>query len=162
MATTSRPDLRPVPTPGSGSDENDFTPYITADREVTEFTISAVVIGALLGLLFAASSVYLALKIGLTVSASIPIAVLSITIFRSINKALGVTGPQILRNNIVQTTGSAGESIASGVVFRAGVSACGKPLPAVPRIAVFCPSRVSACAVQWATEVLPLDRKSVV
>ena len=117
MATTSRPDLRPVPTPGSGSDENDFTPYITADREVTEFTISAVVIGALLGLLFAASSVYLALKIGLTVSASIPIAVLSITIFRSINKALGVTGPQILRNNIVQTTGSAGESIASGVVF---------------------------------------------
>ncbi len=117
MATTSRPDLRPVPTPGSGRDENDFTPYITADREVTELTVSAVVIGALLGLLFAASSVYLALKIGLTVSASIPIAVLSITIFRSINKALGVTGPQILRNNIVQTTGSAGESIASGVVF---------------------------------------------
>ncbi len=117
MATTSRPDLRPVPTPGAGSDENDFTPYITADREVTELTIPAVVIGALLGLLFAASSVYLALKIGLTVSASIPIAVLSITIFRSLNKAMGVTGPQILRNNIVQTTGSAGESIASGVVF---------------------------------------------
>ncbi len=117
MATTSRPDLRPVPAPGVGSDENDFTPYITADREVTELTIPAVVIGALLGLLFAASSVYLALKIGLTVSASIPIAVLSITIFRSLNKAMGVTGPQILRNNIVQTTGSAGESIASGVVF---------------------------------------------
>ena len=117
MATTSRPDLRPVPTPGSGRDENDFTPYITADRDLTELTVSAVVIGALLGLLFAASSVYLALKIGLTVSASIPIAVLSITIFRSINKALGVSGPQILRNNIVQTTGSAGESIAAGVVF---------------------------------------------
>ncbi len=117
MATSSRPDLRPVPAPGAGGDENNFTPYITADREVTELTVSAVVIGALLGLLFAASSVYLALKIGLTVSASIPIAVLSITIFRSINTALGVTGPQILRNNIVQTTGSAGESIASGVVF---------------------------------------------
>jgi putative OPT family oligopeptide transporter len=69
-----------------------------------------------LGLVFAASSVYLALKIGLTVSASIPIAVLSITIFRW---ALGVTGgrPSILRNNIVQTTGSAGESIAAGTVF---------------------------------------------
>jgi len=117
MAITTRPDLRPVPPPGSGADENDFTPYITADRNVTELTVSAVVIGALLGLLFAASSVYLALKIGLTVSASIPIAVLSITIFRSINKALGATGPQILRNNIVQTTGSAGESIAAGVVF---------------------------------------------
>ncbi len=117
MATTSRPDLRPVAAPASGPDENDFTPYITADREVTELTVSAVIIGALLGLLFAASSVYLALKIGLTVSASIPIAVLSITIFRSINKALGATGPQILRNNIVQTTGSAGESIAAGVVF---------------------------------------------
>jgi putative OPT family oligopeptide transporter len=117
MATSSRPDLRPVPAPGAATDANNFTPYITADRDVTELTLSAVVIGALLGLLFAASSVYLALKIGLTVSASIPIAVLSITIFRSINKALGVSGPQILRNNIVQTTGSAGESIASGVVF---------------------------------------------
>jgi putative OPT family oligopeptide transporter len=117
MATSSRPDLRPVPDPASGSDGNGFTPYITADREVTEITVGAVVIGALLGLLFAASSVYLALKIGLTVSASIPIAVLSITIFRAISKALGAKGPQILRNNIVQTTGSAGESIASGVVF---------------------------------------------
>lgn len=116
MATNTRPDLRPIAVPPE-TDDPGFTPYITADREVTEFTISAVVIGALLGLLFAASSVYLALKIGLTVSASIPIAVLSITIFRSINNALGVTGPQVLRNNIVQTTGSAGESIAAGVVF---------------------------------------------
>ena len=117
MATITRPDLRPVAPDGDGRDENGFTPYITADQEVTELTLSAVAIGALLGLLFAASSVYLALKIGLTVSASIPIAVLSITIFRSINKALGASGPQILRNNIVQTTGSAGESIAAGVVF---------------------------------------------
>ncbi len=117
MATTTPPDLRRAAAADAPRDENDFTPYITADREITELTVPAVVIGALLGLLFAASSVYLALKIGLTVSASIPIAVLSITIFRSINKALGATGPQILRNNIVQTTGSAGESIAAGVVF---------------------------------------------
>ena len=117
MATTTTPEPRRADADATGRDPNDFTPYITADREVAELTIPAVAIGALLGLLFAASSVYLALKIGLTVSASIPIAVLSITIFRSINKALGVTGPQILRNNIVQTTGSAGESIAAGVVF---------------------------------------------
>jgi putative OPT family oligopeptide transporter len=83
----------------------------------TEFTVGAIVIGCLLGLVFAASSVYLALKVGLTVSASIPIAVLSITIFRSITRAMGNTEPQILRNNLVQTTGSAGESIAAGVVF---------------------------------------------
>ena len=92
-------------------------PYVSADRRLTELTIGAVVLGCVLGLIFAASSVYLALKVGLTVSASIPIAVLSITIFRSINKALGNTESQILRNNLVQTVGSAGESIAAGVVF---------------------------------------------
>ncbi|NBW65516.1 oligopeptide transporter, OPT family [bacterium] len=92
-------------------------PYVSADRSLTELTIGSVVLGCVLGLIFAASSVYLALKVGLTVSASIPIAVLSITIFRSINKALGNTESQILRNNLVQTVGSAGESIAAGVVF---------------------------------------------
>ncbi len=94
-----------------------FQPYIPADREPVELTVSAVLLGMVLGLVFAASSVYLALKVGLTVSASIPIAVLSITIFRAIQNAMGATGPQILRNNIVQTTGSAGESIAAGTVF---------------------------------------------
>jgi putative OPT family oligopeptide transporter len=92
-------------------------PYVAADRSLTELTVGAVVVGCILGLIFAASSVYLALKVGLTVSASIPIAVLSITIFRAITRAMGNTEPQILRNNIVQTTGSAGESVAAGVVF---------------------------------------------
>ena len=92
-------------------------PYVPASKSLTELTVGAIVIGCLLGLVFAASSVYLALKVGLTVSASIPIAVLSITIFRSITRAMGNTEPQILRNNLVQTTGSAGESIAAGVVF---------------------------------------------
>ncbi|NJM92972.1 MAG: oligopeptide transporter, OPT family, partial [Rhodospirillaceae bacterium] len=77
-----------------------------------EFSFRAVAIGALLGLVFAASSVYLGLKVGLTVSASIPVAVLSITVFRW----LGMKGT-ILENNIAQTTGSAGESIAAGVAF---------------------------------------------
>ena len=92
-------------------------PYVSAERSLTEMTVGAVVLGCLLGLVFAASSVYLALKVGLTVSASIPIAVLSITIFRSITRAMGNTEPQILRNNMVQTVGSAGESIAAGAVF---------------------------------------------
>jgi len=88
-----------------------FKPYIPADKSPAEFTPRAVLLGIFFGLFFGAVTVYLALKVGLTVSASIPIAVLSIVIF----KVLG--GASILENNIVQTTGSAGESIAAGVVF---------------------------------------------
>ena len=80
----------------------------TAPRELT---LRALVLGCLLGIGFAASSVYLGLKVGLTVSASIPIAVLSITLFRALGRA------SIHENNIVQTAGSAGESIAAGVAF---------------------------------------------
>jgi len=96
-----------VDTPGN----LDFKPYIPADAVVKEFTVKAVILGALFGVLFGAASVYLALKAGLTVSASIPVAVLAISIGR---KFLNTT---ILENNIIQTTASAGESIASGVVF---------------------------------------------
>ncbi|MGH7548859.1 MAG: OPT family oligopeptide transporter [Gemmatimonadales bacterium] len=86
-------------------------PYIPAAQSPAELTARSLGLGAVLGLIFGASSVYLALKIGLTVSASIPIAVLSITIFRALGRAT------ILENNITQTVGSAGESIAAGVVF---------------------------------------------
>ncbi len=88
---------------------SDFKPFISPNESLREFTFRAVALGAVLGIVFAASSVYLALKVGMTVSASIPIAVLSITLFRLLGKAT------ILENNIVQTTGSAGESIAFGV-----------------------------------------------
>jgi putative OPT family oligopeptide transporter len=88
-----------------------FQPFVPPNQSPAELTVRAVVLGALLGLVFAASSVYLALKIGLTVSASIPIAVLSVAFFRTLGRST------ILENNIVQTTGSAGESIAAGVVF---------------------------------------------
>lgn len=88
-----------------------FQPYIPADARVREFTPVSVIAGALFGILFGAATVYLALKAGLTVSASIPIAVLAISIGR---KLLRTT---ILENNIIQTAGSAGESIAAGVVF---------------------------------------------
>ena len=86
-------------------------PYVADETRMAEFTPKAVGVGALFGLIFGASTVYLALKAGLTVSASIPIAVLSISLL----KKLG--GSTILENNIVQTIGSAGESIAAGVVF---------------------------------------------
>src|SRR5438874_8057116 len=88
-----------------------FQPYVAATQSPAEFTAKAIVIGILFGLLFGASTVYLGLRAGLTVSASIPIAVLAISVL----KKLG--GSTILENNIVQTIGSAGESVAGGVVF---------------------------------------------
>ncbi|MEK7746845.1 MAG: oligopeptide transporter, OPT family, partial [Elusimicrobiota bacterium] len=80
-----------------------------------EFTWASVILGAVLGIVFGASSLYLVLKVGMTVSASIPIAVLSITIFRLFSRLTGMRRATILENNMVQTTGSAGESIAFGV-----------------------------------------------
>lgn len=91
--------------------EPTFKPYISATDNVKEFTLKAIVMGGIFGIIFGASTVYLALKAGLTVSASIPIAVLAISLGRKFLKTT------ILENNIIQTTGSAGESIASGVVF---------------------------------------------
>lgn len=88
-----------------------FEPFIADSMLVPEFTVKSVLLGALFGIIFGASTVYLALKAGLTVSASIPIAVLAISLGRKIFKTT------ILENNIIQTTGSAGESIAAGVVF---------------------------------------------
>jgi putative OPT family oligopeptide transporter len=90
-------------------------PYVPDDVILPEFTWSAVIVGAVLGIVFGASSLYLVLKVGMTVSASIPVAVLSITLFRVFSRVLGVRKASILENNIVQTTGSAGESIAFGV-----------------------------------------------
>src|SRR5574341_1615964 len=91
--------------------EKKFKPYIPDDQIVPEFTAKAIILGAIFGIIFGAATVYLALKAGLTVSASIPIAVLAIAVFKRIGKST------ILENNIVQTIGSAGESVAAGVVF---------------------------------------------
>lgn len=88
-----------------------FKPYIEPGRKMAEFTVKSILLGSLFGLIFGAATVYLALKAGLTVSASIPIAVLAISIGKKLFKTT------ILENNIIQTTGSAGESIAAGVVF---------------------------------------------
>jgi putative OPT family oligopeptide transporter len=91
-----------------------FTPYVADETALRELTPRALVLGALLGVVFGASSLYLVLKVGLTVSASIPVAVISIALFRLASK-LGVRDATILENNIVQTAGSAGESLAFGV-----------------------------------------------
>ena len=92
-----------------------YQPYVPDNVAPQEFTWSAVLVGAVLGIIFGASSLYLVLKVGMTISASIPVAVLSITLFRMFSKVFGVRRATILENNIVQTTGSAGESIAFGV-----------------------------------------------
>ncbi len=89
----------------------DFKPYVSASDFIPEFTPKAIILGAIFGIIFGAATVYLGLKVGLTVSASIPIAVLAISVFKKIGKAT------ILESNIVQTIGSAGESVAAGVVF---------------------------------------------
>lgn len=88
-----------------------FKPYVEASSNIPEFTPKAIILGALFGIIFGAATVYLGLKVGLTVSASIPIAVLAIAVFKKIGNST------ILENNIVQTIGSAGESVAAGVVF---------------------------------------------
>jgi putative OPT family oligopeptide transporter len=89
----------------------EFRTYVPAEESLKEFTVRAVILGALFGLLFGAVTVYVGLRAGLTVSASIPISVLSISILRAFGRST------ILENNIVQTTGSAGESLAAGVMF---------------------------------------------
>jgi putative OPT family oligopeptide transporter len=104
MATTARH-------PTSSLASTAFQPYVPPTKSPAEFTAKAIFIGVIFGLIFGASTVYLGLRAGLTVSASIPIAVLAISVL----KRLG--GSTILENNIVQTIGSAGESVAGGVVF---------------------------------------------
>lgn len=95
----------------TNSSKSNFKPYISPSDFIPEFTPKAIILGAIFGIIFGAATVYLGLKVGLTVSASIPIAVLAIAVFKKIGKST------ILENNIVQTIGSAGESVAAGVVF---------------------------------------------
>ena len=101
MATTTEPKTPKVA----------FRPYVSPDAKLAEFTPRALILGSIFGILFGAVTVYVGLRAGLTVSASIPIAVLSISILRAFGRAT------ILENNIVQTTGNAGQSVASGVIF---------------------------------------------
>src|SRR5580700_11944577 len=94
--------------------KSEFRPYVPAEVSEAELTPAPLIVGVVLGVVFGASSLYLVLKVGLTVSASIPVAVISITLFRLLSK-LGFKDATILENNIAQTAGSAGESIAFGI-----------------------------------------------
>src|ERR1051325_6114398 len=101
----------PKPPTTTHVEADHFKPYIAPETKLKEFSLRAIIMGSIFGILFGAATVYLALRAGLTVSASIPIAVIAITLGRRLFKTT------ILENNIIQTTGSAGESVASGVVF---------------------------------------------
>src|SRR5262245_28734904 len=107
--TLERTDLAEAPVPTTA-----FKPFIPAGVRLRELTPLPLIIGTLLGIVFGASSLYLVLKVGLTVSASIPVAVISITFFRLLKK-FGMRDATVLEHNIVQTAGSAGESIAFGI-----------------------------------------------
>src|SRR5215210_7288202 len=91
-----------------------FRPYIPDAAKLRELTPLPLIVGTLLGIIFGASSLYLVLKTGLTVSASIPVAVIAITVFRLLSK-IGMRDATILEANMMQTAGSAGESIAFGL-----------------------------------------------
>src|SRR3954452_19828569 len=96
-------------------ERGEFKPYIPASARMAELTVLPLIIGSIVGMIFGASSLYLVLKTGLTVSASIPVAVISIALFRMLSKFGIRRDATILENNVVQTAGSAGESIAFGV-----------------------------------------------
>jgi putative OPT family oligopeptide transporter len=113
-------------TPPPGGCEPEFKPYIPHDKTVAELTVRAVVIGVVLAIVFGAANAYLGLKIGMTISASIPAAVISMAVLRAFFK-----NGTVLENNIAQTIGSSGESLAAGVIFTIPaffLLAAGKPL----------------------------------
>src|SRR5471030_579241 len=133
----NQPAILPPMTLPSRTDDAVHAPYIPATESPAELTPGVIILGIILGLMFAASSIYLALKVSLTVSASIPIAVLSITIFRYISRAFRQSPATILQNNLVQTTGSAGESIAAGIAFTLpALLLLGYELPRIKVIAI--------------------------
>ena len=110
--------------------KNEFKPYIPADKIVPEFTVTSVLIGIILAVVFGAANAYIGLLVGMTISASIPAAVISMGIIRVILRR-----DSILENNLVQTIGSAGESLAAGAIFT---------LPALP-VSLLQQARSSHC-----------------
>ena len=93
-------------------DQNNFKPYIPAEKVTPEITVTSIIMGVLLAVIFGAANAYLGLRVGMTVSASIPAAVIAMGVIRVIMRK-----NSILESNIVQTTGSAGESLAAGAIF---------------------------------------------
>src|SRR5215831_6788772 len=106
--------MNAIPANGQTETASAPAPYIAAGTVLPELTLRSLIVGTLLGMVFGMSSLYLVLKVGLTVSASIPVAVISITLFKLLSN-VGIRNTTILENNISQTAGSAGESIAFGL-----------------------------------------------
>src|SRR3974377_2256516 len=106
--------MKPPVTEAPPETATGFEPHVPPAANMREFSVRAIILGALLGMVFGASSLYLVLKVGLTVSASIPVAVISLALFRLWSK-VGGQDATILENNIVQTAGSAGASIPFGL-----------------------------------------------
>lgn len=102
-------------------DQKEFKPYVPAEKVTSEFTVTSVATGVLLAVVFGAANAYLGLRVGMTVSASIPAAVVSMGILRILLKR-----KSILESNMVQTIGSAGESLAAGAIFTMPVFFCGR------------------------------------
>ncbi|HEX5132767.1 MAG TPA: OPT/YSL family transporter, partial [Candidatus Krumholzibacteria bacterium] len=94
---------------------SDFKPYVPAEQELQDFTVRTVVLGVVLGALFGSANAYLGLRVGLTISTSIPLAVVSVAVLRLLSPIFGKTN--ILACNISQTAGSASSSLASGIIF---------------------------------------------
>ena len=94
------------------NDNKEFKPYIPAEKVTAEMTVTSVIMGVILAIVFGAANAYLGLRVGMTVSASIPAAVISMGVIRVIMKK-----NSILESNLVQTIGSAGESLAAGAIF---------------------------------------------
>ena len=94
------------------NDNKDFKPYIPAEKITPEFTVTSIIMGLILAVVFGAANAYLGLRVGMTISASIPAAVISMGVIRVIMKK-----NSILESNMVQTIGSAGESLAAGAIF---------------------------------------------
>ena len=116
--------------------DNNFKPYVPAEKTLPEFTATSVILGILLAVLFGGANAYLGLRVGMTVSASIPAAVISMGVIRVILKK-----DSVLENNMVQTIGSAGESVAAGAIFTMPAlflwaSEWGTSAPSLPEIAI--------------------------
>ena len=122
--------------------KDEFKPYIPADRVMPELTVTSIIMGVLLAVIFGAANAYLGLRVGMTVSASIPAAVISMGVIRIIMRK-----NSILESNMVQTIGSAGESLAAGAIFT---------MPAL-----FLWAEEGLCSMPSLVEIT-LDRKSVV
>lgn len=103
------------------NNEKEFKPYIPAEKVTPELTVTSIVMGIILAVVFGAANAYLGLRVGMTVSASIPAAVISMGVIRVIMRK-----NSILESNIVQTIGSAGESLAAGAIFTLPHFSCGQ------------------------------------